>query len=445
MSRFVICAQPLAGHVGPALPIAAELVARGHDVRFYTGAKYRERVTATGARFVGFNPAHDFDDTNLDVTFPERARLRGLAQFRWDITNVFLNPVPAHVADLEKALAEEPADVLVCDPSFIAGYVMHRRHAVRWATFSITVLTTSDPLVPPFGLGLRYNPGPLGVARNKVVGTLTRTVVLRSLQTTFERVMREVKVPADGQWVFDAALSPYLFLQPSVPALEYPRRHWPRQLHFIGALLPAPAHPRPPDWWGDLDAADRVVLVTQGTAQTDPEHLVVPAIRAFADEPGTLVVATLPSHRPEELSVRPLPGNARVASFVPFDAIMPHVDVMVTNGGFGGVHFALRAGVPLVVAGSTEDKPEVARRVEYAGVGVNLATGRPTPQQVRAGVDRVRDDPAYRRAAEAVSADLSAADGPNRAADLLIQLALTRDAVVREPSAPLPAAVPDRG
>ena len=39
---------------------------------------------------------------------------------------------------------------------------------------------------------------------------------------------------------------------------------------------------------------------------------------------------------------------------------------MLTNGGYGGVQYALAHGVPLVVAGDTEDKPEVAARVEDA-------------------------------------------------------------------------------
>lgn len=33
MARFLIATIPFTGHVNPALPIARELVARGHDVR----------------------------------------------------------------------------------------------------------------------------------------------------------------------------------------------------------------------------------------------------------------------------------------------------------------------------------------------------------------------------------------------------------------------------
>ena len=46
MARFMVTAMPFSGHVAPVLAVAEALVARGHDVRFYTGAAFRERVVA---------------------------------------------------------------------------------------------------------------------------------------------------------------------------------------------------------------------------------------------------------------------------------------------------------------------------------------------------------------------------------------------------------------
>lgn len=71
----------------------------------------------------------------------------------------------------------------------------------------------------------------------------------------------------------------------------------------------------------------------------------------------------------------------------------------MTNAGYGGVQTALRHGVPLVVAGETEDKAEVAARVEWSGTGVNLHTARPEVDVVRAAVDEVLSDPRYRKRA----------------------------------------------
>ena len=69
---------------------------------------------------------------------------------------------------------------------------------------------------------------------------------------------------------------------------------------------------------------------------------------------------------------------------------------MITNGGFGGVQRALSHGVPLVVAGTTEDKPEVAGRVAWSGTGINLRTGTPSPTRLRRAVRSALADPRYR-------------------------------------------------
>ena len=108
----------------------------------------------------------------------------------------------------------------------------------------------------------------------------------------------------------------------------------------------------------------------------------------------------------------PLPVNARVAAFLPYDQLLPKTDVMVTNGGFGGVQQALAQGVPLVVAGSSEDKPEVAARVSWSGTGVNLRTGTPTAGRVRRAVRRVLARPGYRREAARLQHEIAALDDP---------------------------------
>jgi len=40
----MVAVVPLAGHVGPVSGLVAELLKRGHDVRVYTGWRYRRRL-----------------------------------------------------------------------------------------------------------------------------------------------------------------------------------------------------------------------------------------------------------------------------------------------------------------------------------------------------------------------------------------------------------------
>lgn len=112
-----------------------------------------------------------------------------------------------------------------------------------------------------------------------------------------------------------------------------------------------------------MENANRpVVYVTQGTIDNiDLDLLVGPELRGLADLDVTVVATT--GGRPVAQIPGDIPANARVAEFVPHADLFPHISVMVTNGGFGGVQSALADGVPLVIAGDTEDKPEVAARV----------------------------------------------------------------------------------
>jgi UDP:flavonoid glycosyltransferase YjiC (YdhE family) len=108
----------------------------------------------------------------------------------------------------------------------------------------------------------------------------------------------------------------------------------------------------------------------------------------------------------------PLPANARVAEYIPYDLLLPRIDAVVTNGGFGGVQRAIAHGLPLVVAGSTEDKPEVAARVAWAGCGRDLRTGTPRPDAVRRAVREVLTTPSYRLRSRELATAIAALPDP---------------------------------
>jgi UDP:flavonoid glycosyltransferase YjiC (YdhE family) len=102
---------------------------------------------------------------------------------------------------------------------------------------------------------------------------------------------------------------------------------------------------------------------------------------------------------------------------------------MVTNGGYGAVQRALSMGVPLVVAGNTEDKPEVAARVAWTGSGVNLKTGTPTSGAVRAAVRDVLNNGSYLRNARALETAFARRDGVAEIAALVDEVVAEREAV----------------
>ena len=221
------------------------------------------------------------------------------------------------------------------------------------------------------GLEVRVVPGPSAVIAALVVSGLpTDRFVFAELQRTAERMVRDVigadlEVPVmNYPSVADAVV------QFSVPEFEYPRGDLTTPVHFVGPVSLADASTvELPAWWDELHDGRPVVHVTQGTvANGDLSGLVLPTFEALADR-DVLVVATTGGRDVPSLA---LPANARIAPYLPYDRLFPLLSAFVTNGGYGGVQYALAHGVPIVAAGDSEDKSEVSARVAWSGAGLRL-------------------------------------------------------------------------
>jgi UDP:flavonoid glycosyltransferase YjiC (YdhE family) len=411
MSHYLIASVAIHGHVSPLLAVASGLVERGHHVRFLTGARFATVVAQTGSTFVALPKDADYDDRLHGGVSHDRPA--GIAGLRYDVAQTFLAPARAQYDALAMLIGpkQPAADAVIVDPTFV-GAMLLAAHPVGSrppvVVGGVLPLPLSSSAVPPFGLGLQPWAGPLNRPRNAVLRTFVEKVVFAPVQRDLDALHRAIHGRNADSFILDWVSRADAIVQFSVPAFEYPRPEAVVPLHFAGPISQS-SGTELPDWWSDLDAAQHVVLVTQGTiANTDLAELVGPTLEALADEDVLVVVAT-GGPQVEELGV--LPVNARASQFLRYDLLFPRLAAMVTNGGYGGVHYALAHGVPLVVAGATEDKPEVAARVAWSGTGINLHTGRPKPPAIRRAVRRVLDTPRYQRAAAAMAAQIRTTRG----------------------------------
>ncbi len=426
--RFLFATTNIAAHAAGPLPVVRALVERGHEVRWYAGEAYAEQVLRVGAERVPLTAARDISGSNPLHAFPELAPLEGLPQVRRAFELMFVGLAPGQVSDLRAALERSPADLMVSDPLHFSTALVHELGGPAFATVSDSMLAVRSRDTAPFGPGLTPLRGPLNRPRNAVLGVVQRRVLFRSTQAVYERVRREVGLGPARAHVMDSIGSPYLVIHPGVPAFEYPRSDLPSSVRFVGAFRRGVAGDwQPPSWWGDLDGRT-VVHVTQGTVNNDPADLILPAIAALAAEDVLVVVTTggLTAEALAEAYGRRLPANVCVAPFIPYEALLERASVLVTNGGYTGVSLALAHGVPLVQAGVTEEKKEVAARIRWAHVGITLGGGRPAPDRVRSAVHRVLAEPDFRAAARRVQQETTEHDSVGEAADLLEELARAR-------------------
>jgi UDP:flavonoid glycosyltransferase YjiC (YdhE family) len=246
----------------------------------------------------------------------------------------------------------------------------------------------------------------------------------RGLQRAYLEERDRAGLPYNDRAFDQAWYSHSLVCASGVPELEYHRSDLATHVVFVGELTPPAADAAPPAWWPAIAASDvPIVHVTQGTLNVDPHDLIEPTFAALGRQQVVLVASTGRADAPE--LPFPAPPNARVAGLIPYGALLPRLDVMITNGGWGGVLAALARGIPLVVAGGDVDKPEIAARVAWAGAGVNLRTGRPRPRAILDAWRRVSSDASYRANAQRLAESLAAHDGPREVVGHTIAL-LTR-------------------
>ncbi|UXA18961.1 glycosyltransferase [Mycobacterium sp. SMC-4] len=411
MASILIASVPIHGHVTPLLAVARHLVERGDDVRFLTGSRFATAVAATGARHIALTGDADYDDrVDHDALFPERAALRGIKAAAFDIENMFVRPASIQVEAVLATHAEKPVDVLLVDPTFtgaafLLGYPRSARPAI--VDCGVLPLAMSSPDVAPFGMGLP--PARWGNRIRNTALTFATRGALAGVTELSNEIYRDLHGTDMPFPVMDWARRAEAVVQFTVASFEYPRADMPPTVHFAGPLSASGSSAPLPPWWGDLDGTRRIVHVTQGTiANKDYTQLIVPTAQALVDDDVLVVVST--GGRPVD-TLPPLPANVRAAEYLPYDELLPRTDVFVTNGGYGGVQYALRHGVPIVATGGKEDKPEVGARVAWFSVGVQIRRDRPTVRALRRAVRRVLSDPDYRTASQRIATEMAASGG----------------------------------
>ncbi|MDH6218064.1 nucleotide disphospho-sugar-binding domain-containing protein [Streptomyces pseudovenezuelae] len=384
MAKIIVAAPPITGELSPLLQLARGLAARGHQITVVTGSRFREDVEKSGLAFVPVTGLADFDD-RLFGEDPERMKLApGPDMLNYDWKHAFVNPLPEQHAVLQQLLEQDPDQYLISNvlwlgavPTAMGAPGLRPR---RWVGVTAVPLALSSDDTTFFGPA-PVAPGDDQKAANRA-GNAQFAMMMQPTQDRLADVLHSLGATETFPVFVDGvATVPDATAALTVPGFEFERGDAPDSVHLVG-ILPGRSAPEwePPSWWAELDGSRPVVVVTQGTlANRDLSELVEPTLTGLADLDVTVVAAL--GREVDALSI-PVPANARVAEFIPFDVLLPKADLYITNGGNGGTQQAIAAGVPVIAAGLTEDKPAVAARVAHHGLGIDLETATPTPEAV---------------------------------------------------------------
>ncbi|KAL1653137.1 hypothetical protein SLS61_004383 [Didymella pomorum] len=411
-------ATPAFSHMEKVTTIAEGLIQLGYPVHFLTGPDFKDYIESIGAVYV------PIEGKGPGLMAPEHMEkflsLQGAELEIFAFNTIFTDEIPPQHRTLQRTFADirehygphQPL-IYLFDCSFSA----------------LTPIEHGAPGIKPdaaIAIGVAPYPGasndtfPFQSGRHPDTSS-------RSHAIHFEAQTAQYAAYPDREWnahlnsvlhSMGATLSPKsefdmfasagdTYLQYGVPGFEYQRADLREGLHFIGAPVAVGIAERTlPSWWDDVLEAKKkgktVVAVTPSSVVFDNGVLIAPALDALKDRDNVFVVATLVNSDPEMLDFD-IPSNARVARFIPLDLALPYVDVLITNGGYGTVQQAVKAGVPLILSGVGQDKTHTGGIVNYVGNGIYEAVHQTDKEMLGKAFEEMMMNGSYRAKSQALA------------------------------------------
>ncbi|MYR42154.1 glycosyltransferase [Streptomyces sp. SID5910] len=385
IAMFSIAAH---GHVNPSLEVIRELVARGHRVTYAIPPLFAEKVAGTGAEPKLWNstlPGPDADPEAWGTTL-------------LDNVEPFLNDAVQALPQLIDAYEGDEPDLILHD---IASYPA-RVLAHRWG---VPAVSLSPCLVAWEGYEQEVAEPMWEEPR--------RTERGRAYYARFHAWLEENGITQDpdpflGRPDRSLVLIPKA-LQPNADRVDE------KTYTFVGACQ---GDRTAEGAWTRPESAEKVVLISLGSAFTKQPAFYRECVRAFSDLPGWHVVLQIGSHvDPAELG--DVPDTVEVRSWVPQLAVLQQADLFVTHAGAGGSQEGLATATPMIAVPQAADQFGNADVLQGLGVARQLATEDATAEALRTAALALVDDPEVAARLKEIQARMAQEGGTRRAADLI--------------------------
>lgn len=398
MKRILVCATPAPGHVNPMLAIACHLNQLGDRVRFLTADRFQDQVEKAGVDFVALKGEANYNYAEINTIYPELGkaesgidRLNGFTKF------LMGEQIPDQFSGIRACCSAENVDLILVDHAFLGTFPLLLDETATRPAIVACGVTAPLLLTPESSPFTGPDDSPEGLVRNALDNAQFKEM-LSPGNKHVDSVLKKLGYTIPGGFSFDVMYSlPDRLLQLSASEFEFPSSSRPKNVQFVGPLVSRTNdRAKNVEWLEALQSREPVVFVTQGTlANYDFSQLIQPTIDSLANENVQVVVS---AGGGDTSQIKPA-KNCHVVGYIPYRDILPFASVFITNGGYNGVQEALAYGVPIVVAGATEDKPMVAARVQWSGSGIDLKTGTPKKEAIGAAAVAILNDPQYRERA----------------------------------------------
>ncbi|WP_142530261.1 glycosyltransferase [Pedobacter westerhofensis] len=401
--KILFATVPNEAHFNPLTGLAKYLQDAGCDVRWYTSRIFENQLRRLSIPHYVFTKALDINPVNIDYMFPERMYISDQPEkLNFDLVNVFAKRSPEYFADIKKICKSFPFDLMVSDCMFSAVPFVKAKLKVPVVTVGVVPLASDSVDLGSYGMALK--PAVTADQHDEYarLRDFVSSVLFKRSIEVYDAILKENNIFIKPSILFDLLIRQSdLHLQIGTKDFEFKRSDLGNNIRFAGALLPYAERIKP---WFDprLTKYNKIVLLSQGNAETDTKKILEPTLEAFKDT-DTLVIASTGGSGTVALREKYPAENLIIESFIPFEQVMPYASVCITNGGYMTTLLSIRHKLPVVSAGIYHGKNEVGARVAYFNCGVNLNTESPSPQEIRDAVNEVIANEEYRNSIQRIS------------------------------------------
>lgn len=392
MSKIVFFCIPAHGHTNPTLGVVKELIARGHQVWYYSYNTMREKIESAGATFVSC----DEYDMEQKLTPKDAVRVgKDLAFSTQILVDTTLALDDKVCADME---ALKP-DCIVADSMAVWGKAVAMKLGVPFVSSTTTfAFNQHSAKIMKQSIGELFQ---MIFSMPKISKHIKRLQekgypvksVLDIIQND-ENTHTVVYTSPEFQPCSETFSDKYAFVGPSIrPAVTQVEK-----------------------------TRDKLVYFSMGTVNNDMQALYQQCIAAFAATDYQVIMSVGNLVSIDRLGK--LPENIMVTAHIDQIAVLQKADVFISHCGMNSVSESLYFGVPLIMLPQTAEQGGVAARTLQLGAGIK-------PDKTDAGsilhaVKTVLEDNSYKRNAARIAEGFKQCPGAKGAADKILQVCQSR-------------------
>jgi MGT family glycosyltransferase len=417
MTHFGIICPAESGHLNTFIPLAKELLNRGHNVTVIASLDAQKKVIANG---LGFKPIGEdiFPLGSLKERFTELGKLSGLAALKYTI-EIFKESATSVLRDAPEVIKENGIEALLVDQSCSEAGTVAEFLGIPFVTICSAVVLNRDPDIPPFSTTWEYNPTWKGRLRNKLGYQILNRVVKPRYDVLME-YRQKWNLPLDSG--VNSLYSPLAQISHQPAELEYPRKTLPKWFHFTGPYHYSASREPVAFPWEKLTEKP-LIYASMGTLQNRLIDVFEKIASACEGLDAQLVITLGGSATPESLPK--LPGNPLVVSYAPQLELLKKATLVITHAGMNTTLECLTNGVPMVAIPVANDQPGIAARIAWTGVGELVPLKKLSVEKLREAVKQVLTEDSYKKNALRLQEGIKQAGGVSRAADIIEQAVST--------------------